>query len=147
MRRCSPPSCSSSRSEPVDQLGLAAVGDLGEAGRPASTARRRRCWPRREPVAVERRRARHQPDLELAAAPALPDHEVAQETLAAAPVIRGQARRGTSDDLFARGVPGSEASRQSVTSTMSFQRPGAWKPQTSRPSSGSAPNEYSSLFR
>ena len=41
---------------------------------------------------------------------------------------------------------GSEASRQSRTSTISSQRPGAWKPQMSRPV-GSVPNEYSSLLR
>ena len=43
-------------------------------------------------------------------------------------------------------LPASEASRQSVISTISSQRPGAWKPHTSRPSA-SVPNEYSSLLR
>ena len=35
---------------------------------------------------------------------------------------------------------------QSVIGTMSFQRPGAWKPHTSSPSSP-VPNEYSTLLR
>ena len=43
-------------------------------------------------------------------------------------------------------LAGSEASRQSLTATISYQRPGAWKPHT-RPPSESVPNEYSSLLR
>ena len=43
-------------------------------------------------------------------------------------------------------LPRSEASRQSVTLTISSHEPGAWKPQISSPD-GSVPKEYSSLLR
>ena len=91
----------------------------------------------------------HQPDLELTAcAWPLADHQVAQEPLAGCGGRRrsGPAARHHSTTRSRAALAGSEASRQSVTSTISSQRPGAWKPHTSRPSA-SVPNEYSSLLR
>ena len=97
--------------EPViagEQLGLAAVRDLCGTLHPGPEHPVRGLRSFGESVAVKRARACHEPDLELAAAPALADHEVAQEALAAASVVRASAPvPGTTErPLRAPALPG-----------------------------------------
>ena len=131
----SPPSSSSSRSAPASS----------SVSPPAVVSATLSSWVQSSPSAAGHRgRQRllvelpargHEPHLDLARAPPLAHDEVAQEALAGAAVVRLEAlRRGTMPTTSSRAwLPFSEASRQSVTSTISSQRPGAWKPQISRP--------------
>ena len=91
---------------PGDQLRLAALGGLSDAVEPGPQQTADRLGRPREAVAIDPPGARHQPDLELAASPALAHHQIPQHAFAGTPVIRNEALRPAPlHDPLARRVP------------------------------------------